>query len=66
MAVVCLPPLLVTGGVQRRAVGDDDIVAAVGGGVPDGLVLAHEDHGDTGGETAERRGGDGFRGGLDG
>lgn len=55
-----------TGGVQRRAVGDDDIVAAVSGGVPDGLVLAHEDHGDTGGETAERGGGDGFRGGLDG
>lgn len=36
-----------------RAGGRDDVVSAVGGRVPDGLVLAHEKHGDAGGEAAE-------------
>lgn len=39
--------------VQVRAAGGDDVVAAVGAGVPDRLVLAHEDDGDAGGEAAE-------------
>lgn len=52
MAVVRLAPLLQAGSVQRGAVGDDNVVAAVGGGVPDGLVLAHEDDGDARCEAA--------------
>lgn len=40
------------------AVGGDDVVAAVGGGVVDGFVLAHEGDGDAGGDAAEwERGG---------
>ena len=44
--VVRLLPVLAARDVQGRAVGNDDVVAAVGGWVEDGLVLAHEDHGD--------------------
>jgi hypothetical protein len=42
--------------MERGAVCDDDIIAAVGGGIPDWLVFAHEDDGDAGGETPKRRG----------
>lgn len=40
----------------------DHVVSAVGGGVVDGLVLAHEEEGDAAGEAAERGG----RGGGEG
>lgn len=33
--------------------GRDDVVAAVGGGVPDRFVFAHEEDSDAGGEAAE-------------
>jgi hypothetical protein len=39
--------------VDVFAVGGDHVVAAVGGGVEDGLVLAHEGDGYAGGEAAE-------------
>jgi len=41
VSVVRLAELLLAGCVERRAVGHDHVVAAVGGGVPDGLVFAH-------------------------
>lgn len=67
MSVVQLLPALLARGVQVRAVGYDDVVAAVGRGLPDRLVLAHEQDGDAGREAAEgrrrelRRGGRGER-----
>lgn len=66
MSVVRLAPFLVAGGVQRRAVGHDDVVAAVGRRVPDGLVLAHEQGGDARGETAQGGWGDFGGGRFDG
>lgn len=48
--------------MQIGAVGRDDVIAAVGGWVPDRFVLAHEDDGDPGGEAAEGRGGGGGEG----
>lgn len=45
-------------GVQVCAIGYDDVVAAVGGGVPDRFVFSHEEEGDAGGEAAEGWGGD--------
>lgn len=53
MTVVRLLPVLPSCDVQTRAVGYDDVVTAVGRWVEDGLVLAHEDDGDAGGESAE-------------
>ena len=53
MPIVLLLPALLAGSVQVRAVGHDDVVAAVGRGIPDGFVLAHEKDGDPRGETAE-------------
>ena len=44
---------LFAGGVQVCAVGGYDIVAAVGRGVEDGLVFAHEGQGDGRGDAAE-------------
>lgn len=58
MSVVRLAPHFLARRVQRGAVGHDDVVAAVCGGIVDGFVLAHEDDGDAGGEAAERGGGD--------
>lgn len=66
VSVVELAPLLVAGGVEGGAVGHDDVVAAVGRGVPDGLVLAHEQDGDARGEAAQRRRRHVGGGGLDG
>lgn len=43
-------------GVQVGAVNSHDVVAAVCRGVKDGLVLAHEDEGDGGGDAAESAG----------
>lgn len=60
MAVVRLAVLLHARRVQTRAVGDDDVVAAVGRGVPGRLVLAHEQHGDAAGQAAEGWGCYGF------
>ena len=54
MSVVRLLPALVARCVQRAAVRDDDVIAAVGGWVEDGFVLAHEQNGDSGGEAAQR------------
>lgn len=54
VAVVRLLPLLAPGEVQRGAVRHHDIVAAVRRGVPDGLVLAHQDRGDARGQPAQR------------
>lgn len=61
MSVVELLPPLFAGRVQVRAVGHDDVVAAVGRRVPDRLVLAHEQNGDAGGEAAEGGGREGRR-----
>lgn len=52
MSVVCLLPHLAACYVQRSAIGHDDVVAAVGRRVEDGLVLAHEDDGNARGEAA--------------
>lgn len=54
MPVVELLPALLARRVQVVAVGDDDVVAAVGRRVEDGLVFSHEQDGDAGGEPAER------------
>lgn len=50
--------------MQGRAVSHYDVVAAVGGRVPDRLVLAHEQDGDAGGQAPEGRGVE--RGGVGG
>ena len=42
--------------MQAGALGHDDVVAAVGAGVVDRFVFAHEDDGDLGGEAAEGSG----------
>jgi hypothetical protein len=42
--------------VQRRAVGHDDVVAAIRRRVPSGLVLAHEDCSDPACQAPERGG----------
>lgn len=54
MVIVLLLLHLLAGDVQVVAADGDDVVAAVGGGVVHGLVLAHEGEGDLGGEAAER------------
>lgn len=53
VAVVHLLPHLASGDVHGGAVGHDNVVAAVGGRVPGGLVLAHEEDGDAGGEATQ-------------
>ncbi len=42
--------------MEGGAVGDNDIIAAVGRGVPDRFVFPHEENGDSGSEAAEGRG----------
>lgn len=54
MGVVLLLEALLARGAQVMAADGHDIVAAVGRGVVDGLVLAHEEEGDGGGDAAER------------
>ncbi len=56
MAVVLLLLHLLAGDKDVVAPGRDDVVAAVGRGVPDRLVFAHKEDGDAGGEAAEGRG----------
>lgn len=54
MRVVLLLLHLLAGGVQLGEAGADDVVTAVGTGVVDRFVLAHECQGDGGGQAAER------------
>jgi len=54
MSVVSLLPALFSGCVQGGAVGYDDVIAAVRGGVPDWFVFPHEQDCYSGGEAAER------------
>ena len=56
MGVVRLLLHLAARDEQVRARGRDDVVTAVGGRVPDRLVLAHQDDGDAGGQPAQRGG----------
>ena len=56
MCAVQLLEALFARRVDVGAVDGDDIVAAVGRGVEDGLVLAHEDERDGGGDAAEGTG----------
>ncbi len=65
MSVIEFLPALLAGGVEIRAVGDDNIVAAVGRGIPDWFVLSHEEDGDTGGQAPEGGGCD-LQGGCGG
>lgn len=53
MAVVEFLPALLARRVQVRAVGHDDVVAAIGRGVKGWLVFAHEEDGDARGQAAE-------------
>ena len=53
MVVIFFLFALFAGDVEVGAVEGDDVVAAVGAGVVDGFVFAHEDEGDLGGETAQ-------------
>lgn len=46
VSVVGLLPLLAAGNVQSRAIGNHDVVTAVGRRVEGGLVFAHQEHGD--------------------
>lgn len=46
MSVVGLLPALVARCMKRAAIGDYDVIAAVGRRVEDGFVLAHEENGD--------------------
>lgn len=54
VGVVLLLEALLACGAQVMAAHGHDVVAAVGRGVVDGLVLAHEEEGDGGGEAAQR------------
>ena len=56
MAVVLLLIALLSGSVQVVKTDGNNIVSAVGRGVPDGLVLAHEGDGDLRGDAAEGTG----------
>jgi len=56
VAVVLLLIALLSGGVQVVKTDGNNIVSAVGRGVPDGLVLAHEGDGDLRGDAAEGTG----------
>lgn len=63
MSIVLFLPAFLAGGVEVVAVGYDDVVAAVCGGIENGFVFSHEEDCDAGGETAERGSGDFWRGG---
>jgi len=54
MRVVELLKPFVASGTKVLAASGDDVVPTIGGGVVNGLVLAHEEDGDGGGEAAER------------
>lgn len=58
MSIIKFLPTLLACGMEIRAVGYDYVVAAVGRGIPDGFVFAHEENGDAGGEAAEGGRGD--------
>ena len=53
MAVVLFLIALLSGGVQVVQTDGNNVVSAVGRGVPDGLVLAHEGNGDLRGDAPE-------------
>lgn len=53
MSVVLLLEALLAGDAEVVAADGDDIVTAVGGGVVDGLVLAHEGEGNRGGKSTQ-------------
>ena len=53
MAIILLLLHFLARGVQVFAVDGDDVVTAVGAGVVDGLVFAHEEEGDGGRDAAE-------------
>lgn len=53
MTVIELLPTLLAGCVEMRAVCYYDVVAAVGGRIPDGFVFAHKEDGDAGCEASE-------------
>lgn len=55
MAVVLLLVHLLACHTQLRAIGDDDVIAAVSRWIPYRLMLAAEDGRDTRGQAAERR-----------
>ena len=54
MSVVQFLPALFTSGVKHGAVGDHNVVAAVGRWVPDWFVFSHEEDSDARGEATER------------
>jgi hypothetical protein len=56
VAVVLFLITLLSGSVQVVQTDGNDIVSAVGRGVPDGLVFAHEGNGDLRGDAAEGTG----------
>lgn len=51
MTIIFLLIHFFAGGVEIRAIGNNNIVAAIGGGIPDWLVFSHEEECDAGGET---------------
>ena len=56
MRVVLLLETLFAGGVQVATTGGNNIVTAVRGGVPDRLMLAHQEDRNGGGNTTQRTG----------
>lgn len=62
MLVVEFLFLFAAGDEDVVAICGDDVVAAVGGGIPDGFVFSLEEDGDAGGEAAEGGGGGGGEG----
>lgn len=55
MTIVFLLIHFFAGGVEIRAIGNNDIVAAIGRGIPNWLVFSHEKECNARGETPERR-----------
>jgi hypothetical protein len=56
VAVVLFLITLLSGSVQVVQTNGNNVVSAVGRGVPDGFVLAHEGYGDLRGDAAEGTG----------
>lgn len=54
--VVCLLEALLAGGLQVVAASNHNVVTAIGRGLVDRLVLAHQDESNRGGQTAEGTG----------
>ena len=64
MSVISFLPAFLAGCMELRTVCHDDVVAAVGRGIPDWLVFSHQQDGDPGCEATKRGGaqGRGLRG----